>query len=477
MKNEKNVRNRRVALLAGVLMTGIFMFGLAGCGNTQTATDTETDTGQFQETVTVEETQTMEKDSVEVGEFDTNATIEETVLIDQDDIKVTATELTFSNYSAELSITIENNSDKDLSFIAESLGYSCNAINGYMIADGYFNEDVAAGKKTNETVSFSISELQMYGINSIADIEIGIYTTDDDYNNTYYEPKKILTSEAESYDYETDTYKDSVENGVLESLGNCTVDFWDTEQIYSEEGVSIESVALITNEEGEQSFFIEFANESEQMVDAVLSDIAVNDLILYGGTWSSDTINPAAKGIVDIQINSLLDESFQELINVGDICSLSFDLVLEDADNDDITAKERVTITVSENGTSYSVSGTPVLESNGVTLTEIGIVPDEDSSLYAYQIFYIVENGTSDTINAGCDYDSLSINGYMVDFYDFCGNIPAGMTGLLRIDLYEDDVEDIGISSVDDIEEIEFVFTATDEQYNEIVEETVLSEK
>ena len=50
-------------------------------------------------------------------------------------------------------------------------------------------------------------------------------------------------------------------------------------------------------------------------------------------------------------------------------------------------------------------------------LTELGIVSDTDSSLYGYHhIFYAVENGTSDTISAGLEYNSLSINGYMTDY-------------------------------------------------------------
>ena len=51
----------------------------------------------------------------------------------------TATELSYTDYSAELNLLIENNSDKNLSFISGSMGYSCNAVNGYMVNDGYLN--------------------------------------------------------------------------------------------------------------------------------------------------------------------------------------------------------------------------------------------------------------------------------------------------------------------------------------------------
>ncbi len=75
---------------------------------------------------------------------------------------------------------------------------------------------MASQKKINTKVSFSLNELQVYGIHTIADIELGIYTTD--YNSIYYEPKKIVTSVAERYDYKTDTYKKAMEQGEVEAM-------------------------------------------------------------------------------------------------------------------------------------------------------------------------------------------------------------------------------------------------------------------
>ena len=69
-------------------------------------------------------------------EFKKTATIDETVLVDENGVKITAKELVYGNYAVELTLIIENNSDKDLSFIANSIGYSCNSINGYMVPEG-----------------------------------------------------------------------------------------------------------------------------------------------------------------------------------------------------------------------------------------------------------------------------------------------------------------------------------------------------
>ena len=106
-----------------------------------------------------------EKDSTVAAstrEFSRKATIEETVLVDENNVKITATELTYGNYAFELALVIENNSDKDLSFIANSVGYSCNSVNGYMISDGYLNCDVAAGKKANDRIMIDYDTCLLY---------------------------------------------------------------------------------------------------------------------------------------------------------------------------------------------------------------------------------------------------------------------------------------------------------------------------
>ena len=139
-------------------------------------------------------------------EFLKGAAIEETVLVDENDVRITAKELTYGSYAAELTLGIENNSDRNLSIIANSVGYSCNSVNGYMIPEGYLNCDVAAGKKANASISISYDTLMLYGIFEIADMEVGFDIVDDDYNHIYTGPRSITTSAADSHDYETPCY-------------------------------------------------------------------------------------------------------------------------------------------------------------------------------------------------------------------------------------------------------------------------------
>lgn len=61
--------------------------------------------------------------------FDPTATLEETVLVDESNVKITATGLKYTAYEVKVSLTLENNTDKNLSFRNGTMGYSCNSVN------------------------------------------------------------------------------------------------------------------------------------------------------------------------------------------------------------------------------------------------------------------------------------------------------------------------------------------------------------
>ena len=63
-----------------------------------------------------------------LGLFNTNATLPETVLMDESGVKITATGLTYTAYSVDLQLTIENNSGKALT-IGDA--YGSLSVNGF----------------------------------------------------------------------------------------------------------------------------------------------------------------------------------------------------------------------------------------------------------------------------------------------------------------------------------------------------------
>ena len=111
-----------------VFLAIVMLLGLTACGKDKTET-TEPEKADMTATETVddvtdvteetEETDVQEstESSEELPEFDQSAVIETTVILDQDSIKVTATALEYDDYSANLKLSLENNSDKTLTWI------------------------------------------------------------------------------------------------------------------------------------------------------------------------------------------------------------------------------------------------------------------------------------------------------------------------------------------------------------------------
>lgn len=111
------------------------------------------------------------------------ATIPETVLYDAKDLKITAKSLSNEGIMGpELRLSIENNTDKDLTIQTRSV-----SVNGYMI-DTIMSTDVASGQRNNDTVIFVDTDLERSGITTIGTIEIAFHifetATWDTYVNT-----------------------------------------------------------------------------------------------------------------------------------------------------------------------------------------------------------------------------------------------------------------------------------------------------
>ncbi len=95
-----------------------------------------------------------------------------------------------------IDIYIENNSDDNIRVSFEELN-----INGFMLYN-YFSAEVTAGKKANEELSLSEDEMEMSGIENIADIEMKVEIRDPDSYDLLIDPvlTSIKTSIADGYE-------------------------------------------------------------------------------------------------------------------------------------------------------------------------------------------------------------------------------------------------------------------------------------
>lgn len=99
--------------------------------------------------------------------------IEETTLYDKDGIKVIAKEWVEDFWGDGIKLYIENNTDKDINLQVNHM-----IVNNFMIPTVLFSAEVAAGKKTHDTLTISEDTLEKCGITKIGLIEVDMYTYD-----------------------------------------------------------------------------------------------------------------------------------------------------------------------------------------------------------------------------------------------------------------------------------------------------------
>ncbi len=182
MKNKRNL-SRSLVILA-------ILFALTGCvpgGKTPPKDITNATAAP----------QTSNGAAANTAGINTALSISEQVLLEQDGLKITAKGLVNDPiWGVGVKLLIENSSDTNL-------GVGCNAliVNNYMITE-LFSSNIAAGKKSNETMYISSSGLSASGINKIGQIEVYFHVFNSDTYETLFDADgvTIKTSDYDSMD-------------------------------------------------------------------------------------------------------------------------------------------------------------------------------------------------------------------------------------------------------------------------------------
>lgn len=466
-----------------VLLAIVMLLGLTACGKSKTetaepekadmtATETVDDVTDVTEEMEETDVQDSTESSEELPEFDQSAIIETTVILDQDNIKVTATALEYDDYSANLKLSLENNSDKTLTFSTNTLGFSGNSINGFMIPDGYFNSEIAPGKKANDTATFSYDYLQLFGINEIADIVLGIRVTDEDYNETIYPDCQIKTSIADSYTYDNTSYQKAISSTAVQKALGLTSTYFTTDVLYDADNIQIVSGTLISNEDDEQMLLLEAVNSGTEMKNIIVTGLSVNGLTVYDGNWSSTTISSGKCGVISINLNDVFNEQYWEVYGLTDISSIDVKVGIQDGW--DLKNENTVHLTIGEDAP-LNLDGTELFSQDNIRIISKGILGHEDeydSNLY---LALLIENGTDEAFDASVQNDSLSVNDIMISEFGSDTNIPPHAYGVLIVELYGSDLEDSDITDVDQVQKVECVIEFG-EGYDVTVEAPIVAE-
>ena len=455
---------------AAIILLFAMLLSTVACGTP--APDSNTPPGgQTSENQENEESGTgseQKPEKPEPKEFDKTAVISETVLWDKNNIKITATELTYGYYSAELSLLIENNSDENLSFIANSIGYSRNSINGYMVSDGYLNCEVAAGKKAMDSIEFGYTDLMLYGIYTIADIEIGFDIQNEQYKHIYTGSQQIKTTAADTYDYETPHYRNTIAEKNMQVQYGYTVPYFSDVVCYAEKGLTVASCALIVNEDSEELLLMEVINESDKMVAVCSKNIRFNGLLVESSTWSYDAISPGNTGIISINLDSILEAEFRTAYGINEIGEISLELTFEDEDSNIAAPSTTIKLEVPKRDSSLDMEGVKAYNANGIQIISKGIYADPATYSDDLHLLLMVQNSTGKTIKIDDISNSLSVNDFMVSYLFLIQTIPHDSWAALDVELMDYDLESLNISSPTDIEALDFRISIKNENYKEL---------
>lgn len=227
--------------------------------------------------------------------------IEETVLYEENDIKITATGFDADAlFGPELQLLIENNSAQNYVFQTD---YA--VVNGYMITD-LLSADVAAGKKSTESLTFMTATLERCGVSTITDIRMDIKVINPDTYQTLFTTGEITitTSAAGSY---SQTYDDS---GV---------------EIYNTNGIRIVAQQVTDDFLGKSAlFYIE--NNSSYHIGVSGDDVSVNGFMMTDLMYSD--VVPGAHDVTEL---TLLSSELEEN-GIEDITELELSLRISDTD-------------------------------------------------------------------------------------------------------------------------------------------------
>ncbi len=478
---------KKTRILAIVICL-LLMLQLTGCGsakepeppqeNTEPVVDEQVD--QSDAPAVEEEEETAEDEIVwEVEEpeetyepivyFPIKPTIEETVLYDRDGIRIIAKELTYKYDNVYVSLLFENNTGKNLSFYTNTLACSANSINGHMFELGYMSETVPTGEQAEDSVYFAGNELSLYGISDIADLELAFRITDEDNNEILTGPCPIKTSLADSYDYSVVSFSDAMSDPRLQKKYGFEVVSVGNAGIYDTSDLKIEEELIFKNKDGETFIALEVENTGDEQKNILLSNVSVNGVSVYQGSWNRITVNPGKKGTLTITVDSLMDESFWKLAGLTEFGKIAFDLMPQDLDYNKLAEPSRVSLTLSK-AEGYA-TGTEVYKSDRLAVSQLGIVPDDSEYSDDYHVLLIYENLTDEEITVRYPND-IVINGTEGSSSTYSTSLGAHEIAIIDINIYSHCFGDVGIAEWSEVTDLTLSIELRDSNYHTIEEAT-----
>ncbi len=259
--------------------------GTAACGSS------DSDSTQTDDTAS-EDTSASDSEEESVSEV---ADFEPITVVDNDSCAIIITELDEDNmWGYSLVVSLENKtSDKTLMFSVDEA--SINNVS----SDPVFASEVASGKKSNETVSFSDSDFEEYGVGDVTDIMLSfrVYDSDDwSADDIAYETVHVYPQgedAATSYvraDEDGDILLVDNDQVKVVVIGNEIDSIW---------GFTL-NLYLENKTDSAVMFSVDQASVNGYMEDPYWADSVPAGTVAFGQMyWNTDTLE--ADGITDVE--------------------------------------------------------------------------------------------------------------------------------------------------------------------------------
>lgn len=244
-----------------------------------------------------------ESEPEEENTYSDAVTIDETVLFDELGIKITAKKVELGGlFGTELKLLIENNYGEAITVQAEDV-----SVNGYMVG-ALLSSDVADGKKSNDELTILSSDLELCGIETIADLEFSFHIITSDGWETIIDTDRIQVRTS-AYDTYTYSYDDS------------------GEVLYNANGVKIIAKGWSKGDWFDTGVIIYVENNSENTILVTTRDESVNGFMITGYLYSEVSPGKRAIDVINFLQSDLEDNE------VGDVETVELYFSISDADS------------------------------------------------------------------------------------------------------------------------------------------------
>ncbi len=281
-------------VFAPIVLT--LVLALSGCGG---GSDSKPDSSEQSDSAEVSSSTNTSKEKADTE--NSPSKISEQILLEQDGIRITAkeSELKQSSFGPEIAVLIENDSDKNITVQCNNV--SCN---GFMV-EPLFSSDIAAGKKVNDSITLSESDLKNAGIGKIGVVELNLVVINSDSwdHIVETEPIVIKTSNAETYQ---ETLNANTDGAVLLEDSGIKIKY----QGISDDSIFGKDILLYIENTSSENLTIQSENLSINgfMVDSIFScDISAGKAAYDGITlMSSDLEENEITDIEEIELSFVI---------------------------------------------------------------------------------------------------------------------------------------------------------------------------